>query len=219
MSTRLFRYLLLAVGLCHAAMGSDFIPKGKTIGMITQGPTMTRWDLNYGYSTKWAIRASRIDWDSNPLDTSLTLQGLQATYVLHRSYTEEGILNIYLSGGPLWAAQRLTPERRAVGFEGIISADYETTQIYLRTVFERFESSISTTQISKAQVLYAPWESSYARPTLWVGIQAQQMQRTQIERSLAPMIRIVSRRTWFEAGIHLAGESRGKIFIQAMYLF
>lgn len=146
-------------------------------------------------------------------------QGLQASYVFHRSFTEDGILNVYLIGGPFQVHAKTRPEKTTLGFEGALSADYETTQVYVRTTLERLESSVATQQTITVQALYAPWESSYNRPTIWFGVQGQVEKRHHEERSVAPIVRWVSRRWWVDAGVHVTGETRGKIFISVMHLF
>lgn len=222
MSKRVSRIALLLAIFSGGMWGNDFVPKGAKIGMVSQDPHMRRYDFAYGYSSTLALRASRVEWEETSYHGPLVAQGLQASYVLHRHYTDDGILNVYLIGGPVQVHEkphRIHPERKALGFEGTVSADYETTQVYYRGTLERLESSISTHQIATVQALYAPWESTYNRPTFWLGVQGRSEKRHHEERSLAPMIRSVSKRWWIDAGVFVTGESRGKMFVSVMYLF
>ena len=219
MTLRALGTLLLFFAGSMGILGNDFVPKGTTMGMVFRGPTMSRYDLSYGYSPVLALKVSRIEWDGTPFDAPLMAQGLQASYVFHRSFTEDGILNVYLIGGPFQVQEKTRPEKTTLGFEGALSADYETTQVYVRTTLERLESSVATQQTITVQALYAPWESSYNRPTLWFGVQGQVEKRHHEERSVAPIVRWVSRRWWVDAGVHVTGETRGKIFISVMHLF
>ncbi len=222
MTLRALGTLLLFFAGSMGILGNDFVPKGAKTGMVSQDPNMRRYDFAYGYSSTLAIRASRVEWEGTSYHGPLVAQGLQASYVLHRNYTDEGILNVYLGGGLFQVQEKshqIHPEQQTVGFEGTVSADYETTQLYYRGTLERFESSISTHQITTVQALYAPWESTYNRPTVWLGVQGRSEKMHHEERSLAPMIRSVSKRWWVDAGVFVTGESRGKMFVSVMYLF
>ena len=222
MTLRALGTLLLFFAGSMGILGNDFVPKGAKIGMVSQDPNMRRYDFAYGYSSTLAIRASRVEWEGTSYHGPLVAQGLQASYVLHRRFTDEGILNVYLSGGLFQVQEKphmIHPERKTIGFEGTVSADYETTQVYYRGTLERLESSISTHQIATVQALYAPWESTYNRPTVWLGVQGRSEKMHHEERSLAPMIRSVSKRWWVDAGVFVTGESRGKMFVSVMYLF
>jgi hypothetical protein len=222
MPQRFIRIVFLLALLPVVIWGNDFVPKGAKIGMVSQDPNMRRYDFAYGYSSTLALRASRVEWEGTSYQGPLIVQGLQASYVLHRNYTEDGILNVYLIGGPVQVQEkphRIHPERQTLGFEVTVSADYETTQVYYRGTLERLESSLSTHQITTLQALYAPWESTYNRPTFWLGVQGRSEKMHHEERSLAPMIRSVSKRWWVDAGVFVTGESRGKMFVSVMYLF
>lgn len=201
---------------------TDFVPKGTLMGMATQSPTMSRWDLSYGATAHLAFKASFVDWEATPMALGLRAQGLEASYVLYRGSTEEGIYNVYLIGGPMQFTLQADPTQRKVGFSGAVVADYETTQVYGSIRTERYQSSLTTVQTTTIQTLYAPWESSYYRPTLWFGLQGQLEKRTALvstEESIAPMIRWVSKRWWIDLGIQMSGASHGKIFVQVMHLF
>ncbi|MFM8430849.1 MAG: hypothetical protein ACKN95_07605, partial [Holophagaceae bacterium] len=121
MTLRALGTFLLFLAGSMGILGNDFVPKGAQIGMISQDPNMRRYDFAYGYSSTLALRAFRVEWEGTSYHRPLVWQGLQASYVLHRNYTDEGILNVYLIGGPVQVHEKphmIHPERKTIGFEG-----------------------------------------------------------------------------------------------------
>ena len=216
---RFGRGVLISGALALGLGATDFVPKGTKMGMVFQGPHLNRYDLSYGYSSTLALKVSRLEWDATPYSGPITSQGIQGSWVVRRSYLEDGIFNVYLMGGPFQVREHLSSQPSKLGFEGTLSADYETTQVYARMSHEWFESPLATQQMTTMQALYAPWESSYNQPTFWFGLQGQMERRHHTERSVAPMVRWVARRWWVDAGVHVSGESRGKLFLSVMHLF
>lgn len=136
MTRRALGTLLLLFAGSMGILGNDFVPKGTTMGMVFRGPSMSRYDLSYGYSPVLALKVSRIEWDGTPFDAPLMAQGLQASYVFHRSFTEDGILNVYLIGGPFQVHAKTRPEKLPSDLKGL----YPPITKPPKSMFERLSS-------------------------------------------------------------------------------
>lgn len=216
---RLRPMLALALGTLSAqACAGFFIPRDITMFMFTASPDAQMAEVAHGLRSNLSIVAGQSRYVSDDETVERRYTTLQANWLVHRAYGEDGIANAYIYGGPL-AASGLSYDGTRSGVHGGFWLDYETRRLYTRLSSHLYHAAGQTQAVTTAQALWAPYAADYEDTALWFGLQAERRSGLTDATQMTPLIRVFQRRWWVDVGVSVNREHRGDGFINVMLLF
>ncbi|WP_018410826.1 hypothetical protein [Methyloversatilis thermotolerans] len=213
--------LALATSSAQAAAGF-FIPRDITMFMFSASPDSQMVEVAHGLRPDLAIATgqSRYLSDDGRIDRRYTT--LQANWLVHRHYGNDGITNAYLYGGPLWARSSeygASGEDTRSGLHGGFWVDHETRRIYARLSSHAYRAGGHDQLVTTAQALWAPYAADYEDVATWIGVQLEPRSGLTGATQVTPLLRLFQRRWWVDAGVSVNSEHRGDAFVNLMFLF
>lgn len=193
-----------------------FIPKGTTMGMMSLSPNEQNFELSYGFDRRLSgmLGLTRVREGDAAAWRNVALG--QATYLVHRQSTDDGIFNAYVWAGPI--AERVEGENKTrLGGQAGVWLDFETRLIYSRIKAHTFKTERWRRNEVVAQGMLAPYKAEYDQIASWGGVQLKRASGESLE--VTPYLRFFQRNWWVDAGVSVDRKHRNDFFLNVMYLF
>ncbi len=203
--------------LSSIANAGFFIPKDTTMVMTTLTPDEQNYDVAYGFtrqlSGQFGVTRVREGESGAPWRNVVMAQ---ATYLVYRASTDDGIFNAYVWGGPLAETLAGSGSTR-LGVNTGVWLDYETRRVYSRVKIHGFKSNQWRRNEVVAQAMLAPYAADYEDIASWGGVQVKRVSGDKTE--ITPYVRFFQRNWWIDAGVSVDRKHRNDFFINFMRTF
>jgi hypothetical protein len=169
----------------------------------------TYQELGLNYATT-ANDAFGISASAMQTDNSVSKQqNLEAVYTrkVARWNLPEAQANIWFIGGLGSTTGNTFGGSKAMASPGI-QVDYETTRFYSMASARVFAAQGATSNITTARLGASFYEADYDEPQPWVVIEARRMTFVSKQYEFTPMLRVIHKRYFVEAGANLSGQLR-----------
>ncbi|HEY3299142.1 MAG TPA: hypothetical protein VGJ90_00060 [Methylophilaceae bacterium] len=212
--------LLIAVLLPvsqHAIAG----PMGFDGSIMTMGDFNNNWReafANYAITPRDAFGVSATYMHSDDENKTRTLEEITYTRLLQRWNLPNAQANFWFVGGvgELQGKNEINNDRfnRAVFTPGI-QFDYETTRVYFQATHRLYRANDINHDFTSARAGFSFYESEYDSTQPWMILEARNMNGLSDKVEITPMLRLINKRFFVEAGINNSSEPR----FNFMYIF
>ncbi|MFT3931043.1 MAG: hypothetical protein QM709_12190 [Spongiibacteraceae bacterium] len=187
-----------------------------TMGDI--GPNWREVFVNYAVTPRDAIGISQTYMRADDDSRSRDLTEVTYTRLLHRWNQPEAQANLWFVGGigDLRRYDRDTDRRsNQTAISPGIQADYETTRIYFSAMHRLYRASDLNHDYSAVRAGFSFYESHYEQTQPWLIVEARSMNGLSDSIEVTPMIRLINRNYFVEAGANNFGQPR----LNFMYIY
>jgi hypothetical protein len=216
LSILLLSALLLPVSQ-HAIAG----PMGFDGSIMTMGDFNNNWReafANYAVTPRDAFGVSATYMRSDDGSKTRTLEEITYTRLLQRWNLPNAQANFWFVGGvgELQGKNEVNNDRfnRAVFTPGI-QFDYETTRVYFQATHRLYRANDINHDFTSARAGFSFYESEYDSTQPWLILEARNMNGLSDKVEITPMLRLINKRFFVEAGINNASQPR----FNFMYIF
>jgi hypothetical protein len=211
-----WRLLLLLISIPAQAGPMGFQGSSMTMGDI--GPNWREIFVNYALTPRDAIGVSQTYLRADDDSLSGDLTELTYTRLLQRWNRSDAQANLWFVGG----VGELRREDRDSGnsvtralISPGIQADYETTRIYFSAAYRFYRAAAIDHDYSAARAGFSFYETAYDKTQPWLIVEARYMNDLSERIEVTPMLRLINRNYFVEAGANNFGQPR----LNFMYIF
>jgi len=197
--------LLMSISVVVSAAPMGF----KNSWMLMGDFSKTYQDFGLNYATT-ANDAFGISASAMQTDNSVSKQqNLEAVYTrkLARWNLPEAQANIWFIGGLGSTTGNTFTGSKAMASPGI-QVDYETTRFYSMASARVYAAQGATSNITTARLGASFYEADYDEPQPWIVVEARRMTFVSNQYEFTPMVRLIHKRYFVEAGANLSGQLR-----------
>ena len=197
--------LLMSISVVVSAAPMGFKNSWMLMGDFSK--TYQEFGLNYAATANdaFGISASAMQTDNSVSKQ----QNLEAVYTrkLARWNMPEAQANIWFIGGLGSTTGNTFLGSKVMASPGI-QMDYETTRFYSMASARVYVAQGATSNITTARLGASFYEADYDEPQPWIVIEARRMTFVSKQYEFTPMLRIIHKRYFVEAGANLSGQLR-----------
>ena len=205
-----FIALIASVGAHAGPMGF----KGSTMAMGNFSPNWQEAWVNHAVTPRDAFGAGGVLMRSDDKRLSRNFAELTYTRLLHRINGEHSQANFWLLGG----VGRVTGNNFAGSKTMLapgISADYETTRLYLQATARLYRASDVNHDFASVRTGFSFYEVDYDETQPWLIVEARRMRGLSEKLEITPMLRLIHNRYFVEFGMNNMKQGR----FNFMYIF
>ena len=211
---------LLAMLLSQAATAG---PMGFDESFMAMGDFNNNWResfINYAITPRDAFGVSATYMRADDKSKSRTLEELTYTRLLQRWNAPHAQANLWFQGGigALQGEDKLVGENR--DFDKVmitpgVQFDYETTRIYFQASHRLYRASDINHDFTSVRAGFSFYETDYDKTQPWLILEARNMNGLSEKVEITPMLRLINKNFFVEAGVNNAREPR----FNFMYIF
>lgn len=208
---------ILSIGSQYATAG----PMGFDGSIMTMGDFNNNWQeafANYAVTPRDALGVSATYMRSDDKSKTRTLEEVTYTRLLQRWNLPNAQANFWFVGGigELQGKNAADDGRfnRAILTPGI-QLDYETTRVYFQVTHRLYRADDINHDFTSARAGFSFYESEYDSTQPWLILEARNMNGLSDKVEVTPMLRLINKRFFIEAGINNASQPR----FNFMYIF
>jgi hypothetical protein len=214
--SRLKRRLACAA-LTAAATAAHAAPMGFKDSQMAMGDFGPNWReawVNHAFTPRDAIGAGGLWMRSD--DKRLTREVAEATYtrLVARWNLPHAQANIWFVGGFGAVRGNDFSGTRTLLAPGV-QLDYETTRVYVAAFGRLYRAEDLNHDYAALRAGFSFWEAEYDEPQPWLVVEARRMRGLSDEIEWTPMLRVIHRRYFVEAGMNQQRQGR----FNFMYIF
>jgi hypothetical protein len=203
--------LLLAAGVAHAApMGF----RGSWMSMGEFSADYRELTVNRALTRADAVGATALQMRSQDGTRALDNQELTYTRLLRRWNLPSAQANAWFIGGIGQTTERGRPEAVATLSPGL-QLDYETTRVYSAVYARAYRGEGLSHRVLAARAGFSFYETDYDEVQPWLIVEARRMSYLSDATELTPMLRLIHKSFFVEAGANTEGRPR----FNFMYIF
>jgi hypothetical protein len=219
LSRHMSRYCLLYVFVPLAHAG----PMGFEGSWMTMGDIGPKWRevfANYAVTSRDAIGISETYMRSDDNQLSNNLTEMTYTRLLHRWNQPDAQANLWFVGG-VGDLRRTDDDDQNdqrsnhVAVSPGVQADYETTRTYFSAMHRLYRASNIDHDYSAVRAGFSFFEPHYEQTQPWLIVEARTMHDLSDRTEITPMLRLINRNYFVEAGVNNSGQLR----FNFMYIF
>ena len=181
------------------------------MSMGDMGPNWREVFINYAVTARDAIGVAHTAMRSDDNQESDYLTEITYTRLLHRWNLPDAQANLWFVGGAgelrgtdreadrHWSRMAVTPG---------VQVDYETTRVYLSALHRLYRASGINHDYTAVRAGFAFWEPHYEQTQPWLIVEARSMQDLSDRPEITPMLRLINRNYFIEAGANNFGQPR-----------
>jgi hypothetical protein len=176
--------------------------------------------INYAVTPRDAFGVSATYMRADDKSKSRTLEELTYTRLLQRWNLPHAQANLWFQGGvgSVQGTDKLTGENRH--FDKVmvtpgVQFDYETTRIYFQAAHRLYRASDINHDFTSVRAGFSFYESDYDKTQPWLILEARNMNGLSEKIEVTPMVRLVNKSFFVEAGVNNSREPR----FNFMYVF
>jgi hypothetical protein len=200
-------FFLLLMGAVSHSFAAPMGFKNSWMLMGDFSKTYQEFGLNYATTANdaFGISASAMQTDNSVSKQ----QNLEAVYTrkLARWNLPEAQANIWFIGGLGSTTGNTFTGSKAMASPGI-QVDYETTRFYSMASARVYAAQGATSNITTARLGASFYEADYDEPQPWIVVEARRMTFVSKQYEFTPMVRVIHKRYFVEAGANLSGQLR-----------
>lgn len=203
----------------HAVAG----PMGFSESFMAMGDFNNNWRetfINYAITPRDAFGVSATYMRADDKSKSRTLEEVTYTRLLKRWNAPHAQANLWFQGGigALQGEDKLVGENR--DFDKVmitpgVQFDYETTRIYFQASHRLYRASAINHDYTSVRAGFSFYESDYESTQPWLIVEARNMNGLSEKVEVTPMLRLINKSFFVEAGVNNAHEPR----FNFMYIF
>jgi hypothetical protein len=193
--------------------------KGSVMAMGDFSPNWQESFANYAFTPVDAVGIEGVRMRSD--DKTLTRQAGQITYTrrLARWNTPDSQANVFLLSGVGTLVGNNLAGSQALFTPGL-QADYETTRVYASTVLRAYRgygagNANVKHDYGSLRAGFSFYEADYDETQPWLIVEARRMKGLSERTEITPMLRLINKRYFIEAGVSTAKQAR----FNFMYIF
>jgi hypothetical protein len=216
--TRRFAVLALLTGLPFLAQAG---PMGFSQSWMSMGDFSPNWRevfVNYALTPRDAIGLETAYMRSDDKSRTRYLTDVTYTRLLQRWNSRDAQANLWFVGGigTLNVQDQVSTVRgaRTMVTPGI-QFDYETTRVYFAATERLYRARGIQHDYTSARIGFSFYEAEYDETQPWLIVEARRMRDLSEKTEITPMLRLINKNYFIEAGINNSREPR----FNFMYIF
>jgi hypothetical protein len=214
--SRLKRRLACAA-LTAAATAAHAAPMGFKDSQMAMGDFGAHWRefwVNHAFTPRDAVGAGGLWMRSD--DKRLAREVAEATYtrLVARWNLPHAQANIWFVGGLGAVRGNDFSGTRTLLAPGV-QLDYETTRVYVAAFGRLYRAEDLNHDYAAVRAGFSFWEAEYDEPQPWLVVEARRMRGLSDEIEWTPMLRVIHKRYFVEAGVNQQRQGR----FNFMYIF
>ena len=206
-----------ALLIAACAAGAQAAPMGFKDSQMAMGDFGPNWReawVNHAWTPRDAVGAGGLWMRSD--DERLTREVAELTYtrLVARWNLPHAQANIWFVGG-LGAVRGNDFSGTRTLFAPGVQLDYETTRVYVAAFGRLYRASGLNHDYGAVRAGFSFWEAEYDEPQPWLVVEARRMRGLSDETEWTPMLRVIHKRYFVEAGVNQHRQGR----FNFMYIF
>lgn len=200
-------FLLIPLSASAGPMGFQ----GSWMSMGDLGPNWREVFANYALTPRDAVGLSQTYMRADDDSRSRDLTELTYTRLLKRWNQRDAQTNFWFVGG----VGDMRPHNRnddsssdRVAISPGVQLDYETTRIYLSAMHRLYRAADVNHDYSAVRAGFSFFETDYENTQPWLIVEARLMNALSDRIEVTPMLRLINRRYFVEAGANNFGQPR-----------
>jgi hypothetical protein len=193
-------------------------PMGFEGSWMTMGDLGVNWRetfINYAITPRDAFGISNTYMRSDDKTQTRDLLELTYTRLVHRWNMPNAQANIWFVGG-IGALKTDGPTAKTTAMVSPgIQLDYETPRIYLAAIQRLYRAAHIQHDYSMLRAGFSFYETDYDETQPWLIVEARRMQNLSDETEITPMLRLINKNYFIEAGVSNTHQLR----FNFMYIF
>ncbi len=206
--------LAMGLGMCLPAWAGPMGFKDSTMAMGDFGPNWREAWVNHALTARDAIGAGGIWMRSDDGLRRRSFAEANYTRLLRRWNAEHSQANLWLLAGIGPVQGNDFAGSRTMLAPGI-SADWETTRLYLSATARLYRAQGLRHDYASARAGFSFYEADYDEVQPWLVVEARRMQGLSDRTEITPMLRLIHSRYFIEAGVNNMKQAR----FNFMYIF
>ena len=210
------KIFLACIGLALAS-ASQAGPMGFKDSSMAMGDFSPNWQeawVNHAVSPRDAWGAGALRMRSDDLRQTRSLVEATYTRLAKRWNGEHSQANIWLLAG-VGAVQGNDFSGNRLMLAPGISADYETTRIYVNGTLRLYRAEGINHDFASARAGFSFYETDYDEVQPWLIVEARRMNNLSDQTEITPMLRFIHKRYFVEVGVNNTNQTR----FNFMYIF
>jgi hypothetical protein len=217
-----FTSLLSVLAITHSYTAIA-APMGFSESFMAMGDFNNNWrelNLNYATTPRDALGVGATYMRADDKSKSRTLEELTYTRLLQRWNFPHAQANLWFQGG-VGALQGLDKKPgdnqhfdKVMVTPGV-QFDYETTRLYFQAAHRLYRSSGINHDFTSLRAGFSFYETDYDKTQPWMILEARNMNGLSDKIEVTPMLRLINKNFFVEAGVNNAREPR----FNFMYIF
>ena len=210
---------MLAMALLIASPFATAGPMGFKDSAMAMGDFNNNWRevfINYAVTPRDAVGVGATYMRSDDKTKTRNLQELTYTRLLKRWNMPEAQANLWFVGG----IGALQGKDDGDNFNKIMATpgvqfDYETTRVYFASNYRFYRANDINHDFSSVRAGFSFYETEYDKTQPWFILEARNMNGLSDKIEVTPMIRLINKSFFVEAGVNNSREPR----FNFMYIF
>lgn len=210
--------MLLGLSCQYATAG----PMGFKDAYMFMGDFNQNWReafINYAVTPRDALGMSATYMRSDDKSRTRTLEEVTYTKLFHRWNMPHAQANLWLIGG----IGALQGENKRMSsnddFNNLmitpgVQFDYETTRVYFQAAHRLYRASGINHDYSSLRAGFSFYETDYDQTQPWFILEARNMNGLSDKIEMTPMLRLINKSFFVEAGVNNAAEPRFNLMYQ-----
>ncbi len=187
---------------------------GSWMLMSEVGANSAEATLNFALSSQDALGVSAIRLQNTDTGLRRSLGEITYTRLLARSNTRNAQSNLWFIGG-LGQIQGSSLSGREVSYTPGIALDYETTRVYTSASARLVRAPGVNHDTLAMRAGFSFYEVDYEQTQPWLVIEARQMRNVVSGTEFTPLLRLINKSYFVEAGVSTTGKAR----LNFMYIY
>lgn len=214
---------LLAVLTVLSSVSVSSAPMGFSESFMAMGDFNNNWrelNINYATSPRDAFGIGATYMRADDKTKSRTLEEFTYTRLIHRWNLPHAQANLWFQGGvgALQGLDKIPGENHhfdKVMITPGMQFDYETTRLYFQAAHRLYRSSDINHDFTSVRAGFSFYETEYDKTQPWFILEARNMNGLSDMVEITPMLRLINKNYFVEAGVNNAREPR----LNFMYIF
>ena len=200
-----------APALAHAGpMGF----KDSWMAMGDFGPNWQEGWVNYALSPRDAVGFGALGMRSDDKRLRRTFEEVTYTRLIQRWNTRDSQANLWFAGG-IGSVQGNSFSDSRLAWAPGVQADYETTRVYVSATARAYRAKGIKHDYGAVRAGFSFYEVDYEETQPWFIIEARRMRNLSDKTEVTPMLRLINKGYFIEAGINNSRQFR----LNFMYIF
>lgn len=209
--------LLACAALTAAAAGAHAAPMGFKDSQMAMGDFGPNWReawVNHAFTPRDAVGAGGLWMRSD--DKRLVREAAELTYtrLVARWNLPHAQANVWFVGGVGAVRGNDFSGTRTLLAPGV-QLDYETTRVYVAAFGRLYRAKDLNHDYAALRAGFSFYEAEYEEPQPWLIVEARRMRGLSDEIEWTPMLRVIHKRYFVEAGMNQHRQGR----FNFMYIF
>lgn len=188
--------------------------KDSVMGMGDFGPNWQETFANYALTPRDAIGAGVLRMRSDDGQRTRDVVDINYTRLLKRWNLPEAQANVWLQAGLGTLKGNDFSGTRTLVSPGV-QVDYETTRLYLSANARLYRAKGLNHDYASVRAGFSFYEVDYDEVQPWFIVEARRMRGLSDKTEITPMLRLIHKRYFVEAGVNNAKQAR----FNFMYIF